>query len=751
MVKINFPFYPGQYESIWYCGKLSIDEINKFVVIDRIYLKSKIKIQDQELSIPPASPYVSTSSIDIELAKDLCDKDSNVLITRHHTRYKDIYIIIYLGPRDKGLYGIRFKSDKDEGIILGLSQDLSEKIYRNIRNQGKIKYIDKYGTKYFDIVSKISIDRIKTFPQVLYWPFYGSHLVPASSEDNLDHYLMSIDLVEILLGSLVLEKNKRFSYVFSFIPTPVLSAEYMNIRSRARNKSVDALKLPSINIYDVGSLLLKINLGDVVDKIYNCIYNMLLNANDLLSQINAKLGYSIELQGEKASQACEMDPKALLKALLNSFIFTGPVIGIPENVGQNINSELRKFLRGVQPHRLISLDVDLNIENTVFKQLNLIDSDLRSVTTRRSYVNLRRTEFIIRLFNKLHFIVEQIDNHSSIFTDMSHMILASYLMLLDDHIKEFLRRYSNVEKINIKVFSWLLAKKITLLLIEFGLHGISHLLIRYLSENLKIRKGRLNEVIATVIPRSNGSYTKSLYDAVGFTSKYFNIVIDGYHYRLRGYPGKVKEPTGIVMIFDTEPYSASYWREILKDFDPYEFAREMLEYLRDKNCYSYWNGRRERILPAIEAADSVVMSQLPDINRPVSKLVDKVSSLFGLKYVEKDPERLYQVLSLPLSEFRRILYHGIGGLIVDMLSKDYNIKDDKILVIARELHRNMKYYLNAIYEATLPFCFDGCYNCVLIEKSCSLKNPLLREWVVSRFMAEKILEAFLKSRYTSGQ
>jgi hypothetical protein len=145
------------------------------------------------------------------------------------------------------------------------------------------------------------------------------------------------------------------------------------------------------------------------------------------------------------------------------------------------------------------------------------------------------------------------------------------------------------------------------------------------------------------------------------------------------------------------------------------------------------------------------MSQLPDINRPVSKLVDKISSLFGLKYVEKDPERLYQVLSLPLSEFRRILYHRNGGLIADMLSKDYNIKDDKILVIARELYRDMKYYLNAIYEATVPFCFDGCYNCVLIEKSCSLKNPLLREWVVSRFMAEKILEAFLKSRYTSGQ
>jgi hypothetical protein len=103
-------------------------------------------------------------------------------------------------------------------------------------------------------------------------------------------------------------------------------------------------------------------------------------------------------------------------------------------------------------------------------------------------------------------------------------------------------------------------------------------------------------------------------------------------------------------------------------------------------------------------------------------------------------EKAQYALSIPLSEFRRLLICKNG--FIDMFVKDprQGIPKDEIDETAKTLGKEIKSYLRAIYEAVLPFCFDGCFNCVLIDKGCSLRNPLLKEWVVSRFVAEKMLK-----------
>ena len=43
----------------------------------------------------------------------------------------------------------------------------------------------------------------------------------------------------------------------------------------------------------------------------------------------------------------------------------------------------------------------------------------------------------------------------------------------------------------------------------------------------------------------------------------------------------------------------------------------------------------------------------------------------------------------------------------------------------------------------MPFCFDGCYNCVLLDKGCG-SSPLMKEWSSSKSMTRLILRELEK-------
>jgi len=86
-----------------------------------------------------------------------------------------------------------------------------------------------------------------------------------------------------------------------------------------------------------------------------------------------------------------------------------------------------------------------------------------------------------------------------------------------------------------------LVRNIVTLLLEYGLHGISHMLLRDVADRLKIRKQRLSEIIALAVPEQSPPFSN-------IPSSYVNIVLDGYHYRIRG-GDKLK---GFIMITDTQ-------------------------------------------------------------------------------------------------------------------------------------------------------------------------------------------------------
>jgi hypothetical protein len=111
-------------------------------------------------------------------------------------------------------------------------------------------------------------------------------------------------------------------------------------------------------------------------------------------------------------------------------------------------------------------------------------------------------------------------------------------------------------------------------------------------------------------------------------------------------------------------------------------------------------------------------------------MVDFMVKLFDLDKADKQ-----QALSLPLSEFRRLLVPIITKAVAGSSATSSAEEISKLL------HREIKHYLNAIYEYAVPFCFDGCHNCIMIDRGCGLRNPLLKEWTASRHIAARILES----------
>jgi hypothetical protein len=72
----------------------------------------------------------------------------------------------------------------------------------------------------------------------------------------------------------------------------------------------------------------------------------------------------------------------------------------------------------------------------------------------------------------------------------------------------------------------------------------------------------------------------------------------------------------------------------------------------------------------------------------------------------------------------------IRGIIKDIANRHQSSKS--------EVEQRLKSHLQAIYITSIPFCFDGCFNCVLLEKKCN-SNPLTIDWLISKSIARLIL------------
>ena len=766
-MKINLPFYPiiskGVAYSSWYCCQLKLYFDDKNGTL-KITVNEKPK---HSVHIPPLSPYASTEAIDIEDLRNLCGEDSNAVMVHHYTRMfnniKSIYIIVVMENSAKSSsLALKLSSQSSDMLLIGVQKQLAEMIeeFKNrvraekgfgessevieIRIEGKDKQIFR------DIPNKMSVKivdlgHVQTYPQILTWPFHAELITdgsPQSIPSPAKSHVFSIDAIDVLLGSIVVERKPwGSSYVFAFLPTPLLSSYYhlrhQLRRSQGHGRAINPLLLPSINLYDVGSLAVEVYLPSVANSLFESVAYSLRKACELLKEINAGLHYSIDtsrIRNIAVAEDQELDPKALLKALMSSFLFTGTTISVggvsDREVARRYSSELRSFIRRQHPHRVSPLEVALNAESTIFNQLGLVGSSYSFIRVWRSYVDIKRSDFLEKLLDKLIYIKSfaQSKRYST-----TQQLLAAYLLLINDFVQEFknLNPLPRGAVVSIDVVA--LTEKIVTLLIEYGLHGVSHMLLREVAERLKIRKQRLNEITVLIVPQTPSTVVvpANLYNAFLFTNVYMNIVLDGYHYRIRG--GGEELLKGLIMVTDTKPYTSPQWRKALADFDVKNFARSVVDQLRRRDCYKYWEERRSRIVPVIDMADAIIEQEIGtslNISKPISRMVEFVIKLFDLDKTDKQ-----HALSIPLSEFRRLL----GAFIAKAAGNTSTSTEEATKI----LYRVARHYLNAVYEYTVPFCFDGCYNCILIDKGCSVRNPLLKEWIVSRQIALKILESIV--------
>uniref|UniRef100_A0A7C2BKS5 Uncharacterized protein n=1 Tax=Thermosphaera aggregans TaxID=54254 RepID=A0A7C2BKS5_9CREN len=733
MVKINFPFFPLGSYSGWYCGQVAIQGESGLEI--HLYTSTN-------KAIPPASPYVSFSEIDWNVLKTLCDEKADLISVKHHylayipdrneNKIKKVYVLINfnLQPGEK-LKGVKFSNDDSEGLILGSEKKITE-FEQLLKRTGKIRIFEPGKKRELSNLrfSEIDVEKVKSYPLILNWPFYMTDKLLSKEKS----WQGSLIFVKALLGSVVLEKKHKYKYVFKFFPTPSLSACYM----QNDRKPVSPLVLPSVNIYDSGVLAIELDLKGVARDLYVYLKNSLIDAFKLLKNNEFELSFEPypirKHEGDTVPDRPRIEANSVLKTLVNSFLVAGPTISVkPSNdqvVRENdrssessndIERDLRLYVKSKHPHRSYSYNIKIRVRDTVFNQMDMSsDDDKHYIELHRTFVHLNRTKFLIQLFVKLYNIGLRIRNPEKY--DKIVLLLASYLGLLSDFIEEFMdERNISLSKEAVKLDIDLLAKRITVLLLEYGLHGVSHLLMQHISNKLKIKKSDLNEITVLLIPSQSKGFHQfdpaRLCDAFNSLTYYINNVFDGYHYRLYG--KQQTGLTGLILIADSNPYTAYSWRRSLESFDLYEFVSESVEFLNERDCYMRWKDRREKLKPTV----NYVVAHLRHRDRVQGDLFEELLRMLGKLFNVEEGDTALETMYPPTSEFRRFLTYKEN--FAGRLLASHSIPREKQDKFSEELTKGLRYHIHALIEYLIPFCFDGCYNCVSVEKGCAVRNPLL--------------------------
>jgi len=398
----------------------------------------------------------------------------------------------------------------------------------------------------------------------------------------------------------------------------------------------------------------------------------------------------------------EMDPKALLKALMFKYVASYP-FELSENKG-----DIFKYLPIPISER--SLHVGVNLGSKHFRlAYRYIDTLSLENILRELYLNLKE--------------------NSSYAATVQEKLLNAYLETLEKRILKRAMELSNLKHLEPETLFAVkrperrkdrLLKAATIALAELGLHAISHLLMHYIHEEFGVPFDSMREILVLKVPR------REWFGKV-MDGRLFKI-IDGYVYIYADENNK-SPPTGYVLVSVDQDFSFESIAEkiellyaqgaerqgddtiILKN--TIDVLQKMLNRIGEKEngeddpCYKRWEHHRslyEKTLSSLAAGE---LGQLQDIREDLEKA-------FGS--VEDSP---YSRLYYPLSQFRRLLLR---------------VTDNE------ELKPLLKKYAQAIYSSEQPICFDGCYNCTMLApKRCGTKNPILSEWLTSKAAARLIL------------
>jgi hypothetical protein len=705
---INFPFFVRNNLGYYYCGEIAYDK-------DTLRIEARRSIPDDSILYLPT---LSSSGVDTRFLSKLVnrckedDRTSNAIVTRHYilehspiggrsqTKVHNI-VIAYkateeVGERKLYLNYLRASEDRAKGseyhIIITSPNEYSDVKHVNIKigdRESKLLGLGLHRPK------STTVDDVGT------WPVIAS--IPVDLKENDVSKVLSLldaHLLEVLLGSIVYFGKKRYrkrEQLPQLIPTPLLSKLHHTVQ-RQPSLLPHPAALPSGSYISSGGVMLEIDLSNLFDELSEYLAIKLFKAFNLLSKSKFAREIvidrlcndpSIVITGSKISGSSihlDVSPEAILKAVLDRFL----VANIKDAIRGH--EDVLGKLRGKPPHGIFRINVPIPAQSLGFYQLGMVDNYVYV-----AYETMRRRT------NYLKTLLSHVGELRGSGFDYIDSILASFLLMINDEVRKFGKRVS--------IDYCILARRMAVLLLEYGLHSLAHLLLRYLQGVLKAPRESLRELVVLSIGSDvEGKIKPSRY--------YTNVVIGGSRYRLLS--SRISGVVGLIAIVDMRPYTYRMWESVVRrSFDLREFIdfvyRQLGRDVESDECLRLWREKSERVRAHLG------LSKL-NIGSTSITLLDVADDL--RTFMGGTPS--HPGISLPLLEVRVIMEDVIEGL-ANRHGVDANL-----------LKQGLRPHREAIYMASTPFCFDGCYNCVLVEKSC-LGNPLMREWVVSKSMARLIL------------
>ena len=663
-MSIQFPFFADiikDGKASYYCAVTKYDVNNKKFAI-RILSSSHI---DDIVYSPIAHPdSVTISFLDALISRCKEDKkdEANSIIVEHIVReqktsnaIKNVHILIVYeqsGKEQQRLllnylhgfaknneeynifiisnYGYEPSSESSKKQESGTSQsirdvkvvELRRRIRRDTEKDSKLQLPDmSKNEESIEIEIRqsdrihVKLSKVKTWPLTLQMPLT---MEISKSKHNSIIYSVKTNIVEGLLGSIIFaDINKSRYQIQTIVPTPLLSATFKhNLR--------DAMfyLIPSASRIDSGAIVIKFDLTELFNDLYHYLICKLCNVSNIqLEHGNLfRARYIIEDycydfdKGEKhqCKSNIYLDDEALLKALVNNFVTIAPRTYLFSQYLKRADIDINELSRWIRlPHRIRRIDIGIPINITGIQSIN-VPTSVENIYFAYEVV-ADRVEYL-RKFLQLY---KQLKDTLKI-GDNIELLLMAFSEYIGERVERYLREkgLDNIAEkrpivgININI----IAARIVILLLELGLHGLSHLLLKYLHTTTKIRGERLRELIIL------GIGEKIAEDAMIKGRYYMDVAINGFMYRLMLSNDRVM---GVVMISDTKPYTSSLWENIVDNFDANKFisfAYEVLGVSEDR-CLSTWKGLKSRLSQYINLYDRKGL---------IRRAVDTLSNMYGL-------------------------------------------------------------------------------------------------------------------------
>ncbi|MHA1609421.1 MAG: hypothetical protein ACTSUJ_05380 [Candidatus Njordarchaeales archaeon] len=524
------------------------------------------------------------------------------------------------------------------------------------------------------------------------------------------------DFYEIYLGSTIIGRKNTFSLPYQVpIVFPMLGAFDIPVGYYPHQIHKDA-----------GFIFVKIT----TDSLHNSMIFDFINKNDLK----------------------DFDPKTILKCFLLNYVLVFS-FGYNTEIAEKISKEIMMVGRLQSSRDYIPQRKTIAFAREV--TFPLIKGIVKDLQIKFRSLRLFRIEKLLKLICK-----ESFSNYSS---NLINMIKEFIVGQLRDFKAQ--KTSSSLEKARIKyVFSNYGEKLLHfsnetfkvlfyLALIELGLHGILHLIAKILIGHGAVSSSKmLGEVIYLGVPYR--FIPENIRRLSTFETE-FEGIIDGFIYR------KIKnqEPLtaiGILFIRDSnsgKPFLESMSRLKLRDL--LTRARELIGEKDQDTCYSKWliiRNLRKKVLEEIKMALRTTGEQLSNCNNTskhelLDKIIENVENVLGIGSIN-DVKKIRETLYMHALFARRYIYKDLTRKLAEniLASKDQSRRNTNkdIKDCIREIRRELLHvYERIILEEAIPFCYDGCYNCVLWE-DCVHPSPLVKPWIVSK-EATRILLSLVES------